>query len=235
VPSVFLPRHYHYTAVCVQYLLCHLCFFPATTSILEFICAQNLLCPVLSHTLPQSLCSPFFKPCSFPGTNNALHSICSVFTVPSVFLPRHYQYTAVHLCSGFTVPSVPSQALQVHCSPLVFRIHCALCSFPGTTSTLQSTCVQDSLYPLCPFPGTSRKLQSTCVQYLPRPLCPFPGTSRTLQSTCVQYLMRPLCPFPGTTTTLQSTCVEYLLCPVCFLRGTITTLQSISAHYLLCP
>jgi hypothetical protein len=196
MPSVFLPRHYHYTAVCVQYLLYHLCFFPATASTPQSLCSRFLKPPVSSQVLPinctlfvQYLLCPVFLPRHYQYT--AVY-FCSVFTVPSVFLPRHYQYSAVYLCSLFTVP----------------------CSFPCTTSKPKSIYVQYLLWLLCSFPGTTTTLQYTCAEYFPCPLCYLPGTTSTLKSTCVEYLLCPLCSFPGTTSTVQSICAHYLLCPV---------------------
>jgi hypothetical protein len=68
------------------------------------------------------------------------------------------------LFSVYCAFCVSSQALQVHSSLLVFSIHCGvLCSFPGSTTTLESTCVQYLLCPLCSFPDTATTLQCNSV------------------------------------------------------------------------
>jgi hypothetical protein len=51
--------------------------------------------------------------------------------------------------------------------------------------------VQYLLCPLCSLPGTTTTLQSTCVQYLLCPVCFLPGTITTLQSISAHYLLCP--------------------------------------------
>ena len=53
MPCLFFPKHYHYTGICAEYFLCHVCFLPGTTI-----------------TLPSVL---FTIPCIFPpGTTTTL-------------------------------------------------------------------------------------------------------------------------------------------------------------------
>jgi hypothetical protein len=101
---VFLHRLYQYTAVCMCSMFSIYCAISVCSQPLPVHCSLVVLiiyCAVFPSLSVQDFLSRFFS-----GTTNALHSICSLFTVPSVFLPRHYYYTGVYLCSVFTAPSV---------------------------------------------------------------------------------------------------------------------------------
>jgi hypothetical protein len=76
VPPVFLPRDFHYTLGCVVCSLYPLCFLPSTTNTL------------------QAMHNVYYTPCVSSQALPYHCRLCIMFTIPSVFLPRHYQYTA---------------------------------------------------------------------------------------------------------------------------------------------
>jgi hypothetical protein len=111
MPSVFLPRRYHYTAACVHNFISPL-FLPrhyqwTTLYFFSIYCAPCVPSQALPVQCSLLLFSIHWPPCVL---SQALSLHCS----PLVF-SIHWAFC------------VPSQALPVYCSRFVFSIHCGLC------------------------------------------------------------------------------------------------------------
>jgi hypothetical protein len=187
MPCVLPPRHYHYTSDCAHYLLFPVCFLPGTTITLHSVLTTCPVCFLPGTTITLLSVLTTCPVCFLPGTNITLHSVlttycalcvssqalplhcilCSLLTVPCLFPPRHYHYTA--FCAHY-LPSVFPPRHYHYTAVYAHYLLCLVCFLPGTTITLHSvltTC------PVCFLPGTTITLHSvlpTC------PVCFFLGT-----------------------------------------------------------
>jgi hypothetical protein len=135
------------------------------------------------------LSSVFTGPSVFPSRHYQYTAVCAVVTVPSVFLPRNYQYTTVYLCSVFSVLHVPSQALPVHCSPVVFTINCGFC-VPSQALQVHCSLYVFSVHCALCVPSQALPLQCSQFQYL---VClVFPHALPIHRSLCVHDFLSPV-------------------------------------------